>query len=164
MSLLHATLVVVLVLRLVELTLARRNTARLLARGGREVGAGHYPLFILLHVGWLAAIAVFGEAEPRWPVLLILFALLQLARGWVIWSLGDHWTTRIVTLDEAPLVSRGAYRWCRHPNYVVVCLEILLLPLAFGAWEVALAASLLNALLLWHRIRLESAALANRRR
>jgi methyltransferase len=162
MGLLYPTLAAVLGLRLTELALARRNTVRLLARGGREVGARHYPLFLLLHGGWLAAIAAVGDVEPRWPMLLGLFALLQPARGWVIWNLGEYWTTRIITVDGAPLVRRGPYRWCRHPNYVLVALEIPLLPLAFGAWRVALLFALLNALLLWHRIRVETEVLATR--
>lgn len=163
MPLLYPTLAVVALLRLVELAYARRNTARLLARGGREVGAGHYPLFLLLHGGWLAALALFADAEPRWPALLVFFALLQAMRGWVIWSLGPYWTTRVVTVPGAPLVRRGPYRWLRHPNYLIVAAEIALLPLAFGAVWLAVVFSALNAGLLWHRIRLEDDALAERR-
>jgi methyltransferase len=163
MSALYPTLAVLALLRLGELELSRRNAARLLARGGREVGARHYPLFFLLHGGWFAALALLAPPEPRLPALLAAFWLLQAARVWTIWSLGPYWTTRIVTLDEAPLVRRGPYRWCRHPNYLIVAIEIALLPLAFGAWETALVFSLLNGLLLSHRIRVETAALAARR-
>jgi len=150
--------------RLGELVLARRNTKRLLARGGREIDAEHYPLFILLHASWLAAIAlsVPWDREPNWP-LLALFAALQLLRVWVIATLGRYWTTRIITLDDAPLIRRGPYRLVRHPNYWIVALEIAVLPLAFGAWAAALIWSALNALLLRHRIRVEDAALAPRR-
>jgi methyltransferase len=150
--------------RLAELVLARRNTRRLLAADGREIGAGHYPLFIVLHGAWLAALAlaVPWSATPVWP-LVAVFLALQAARVWVIASLGRFWTTRIITLDGVPLTRRGPYRWVRHPNYWIVVGEIAVLPLAFGAWHVALAFSLLNALLLRHRIRLEEAALAARR-
>lgn len=150
--------------RLAELTLARRNTRRLLAAGGREIGAGHYPLFILLHGAWLAALALVvpWSAEPVWWLVAVFF-VLQAARVWVIASLGRFWTTRIITLDGAPLIRRGPYRWVRHPNYWIVVGEIAVLPLAFGAWHVALVFSLLNALLLRHRIRIEEAALAARR-
>jgi methyltransferase len=124
--------------RLGELAYARRNTARLLARGAREVGAGHY------------------------LPLIGVYLILQAARVWVIWSLGPYWTTRLITLPGAPLIRRGPYRFCRHPNYLVVVLEIAVLPLAFGAWEIALVFSVLNAGLLAHRIRIENAALAER--
>jgi methyltransferase len=88
---------------------------------------------------------------------------LQLLRIWVVATLGPYWTTRIITLEDAPLVRSGPFRWCRHPNYAVVVGEIAVLPLAFGAWEIALVWSLLNALLLRHRIRVENSALQPRR-
>lgn len=149
--------------RLGELALARRNTRRLLAQGGREVGAGHYPLFIALHAAWLAAVALFIPWD-RAPDLTLIgtYLLLQLARVWVISSLGPFWTTRIITVDGAPIVRRGPYRFLRHPNYLVVAGEIAVLPLAFGAWRIALVFSVLNALLVAHRIRIEQQALAER--
>jgi methyltransferase len=149
--------------RLAELALARTNTRRLLARGGREVGRRHYPLFILLHASWLLVMAasIPLEARPVWP-LVAGFFVLQALRVWVIATLGHYWTTRIITIDGAPLVRRGPFRFVRHPNYWVVTGEIAVLPLAFGAWEIALIWSGLNALLLRHRIRVEGAALAPR--
>ena len=153
----------VVVQRLGELALARANTRRLLARGGREVGRGHYPLFILLHASWLLAIAAATpvETQPVWPLVGVFF-VLQALRVWVIATLGPYWTTRIITVDGAPLVCRGPFRFVRHPNYWVVTGEIAVLPLAFGAWEIALIWSCLNALLLRHRIAVEGAALAPR--
>ncbi len=153
----------VVVQRLGELVIARRNTARLMARGGREVGAAHYPLFILLHGSWLVAIAatVPMDRQPNWS-LIAVYAALQLCRVWVIATLGPYWTTRIITIDDAPLVRRGPFRFVRHPNYWVVCAEIAVLPLAFGDWPVALVWSILNALLLRHRIKVESETLRAR--
>jgi methyltransferase len=154
----------VVIQRLVELVVASRNTARLLARGGREVGAAHYPLFILLHASWLVAIALTTplDRQPNWA-LIGVFALLQCARIWVVSTLGPYWTTRVITLDDAPLVRRGPFRFVRHPNYWVVCGEIADLPLAFGDWQVALIWTLLNAMLLAHRIRVETEALSPRK-
>jgi len=165
--LLHSPLAWVLALvaaqRLIELAVAAANTRRLLAQGAREVGRAHYPLFILLHGSWLVAIAVTTplERQPIWP-LLGVFVLLQAARLWVVATLGRYWTTRIITLDGAPLVRRGPFRFVRHPNYLVVTCEIAMLPLAFANWPVALVWSVLNALLLQHRIRVEGAALSAR--
>lgn len=154
----------VAVQRLAELLVAQRNTRRLLQEGGREVGARHYPLFVLLHASWLLAMLLFIPAQARLHLpLLALFVLLQLLRVWIVLSLGRYWTTRIITVPGAPLVRRGPYRFLRHPNYVVVIGEIALLPLAFGAWQIALVFSILNLALLWHRIRVETAALAARR-
>ncbi len=150
--------------RIAELVLARRNTARLLAMGGVEIGAGHYPLFVLLHGSWLLALFLLvpADAPLLWP-LIGLFVLLQLGRAWVVATLGPYWTTRIISVPGAPLVTGGPFRYVRHPNYLVVTGEIAVLPLAFGAWELALVYSILNALLLRHRIAVEDRALADRR-
>ncbi len=147
--------------RLAELGYARRNARRLLAAGGVEHGAGHYPLFVALHGAWLAALFVMvpAEAPADWG-LLGLYGLLQLGRLWVIASLGRRWTTRVIVVPGAPLVTRGPYRFLRHPNYLIVALEIPVLPLAFGAWQIALGFGLANLALLAHRIRVEERALA----
>jgi methyltransferase len=162
-SILWITLALVAVQRLGELAYAARNTRRLLARGAVEIGRAHYPLFILLHGGWLVTIAALIPAAtpPSWP-LLALFVLLQAGRIWVVATLGPYWTTRIITLPSVPLVARGPYRFVRHPNYLVVTGEIAVLPLAFGAWQIALVFSILNALLLAWRIRIENGTLAVR--
>lgn len=160
MSPLYLAVGAVAALRLAELAYAARNRRRLLARGGREVGARHYPLLVALHAGWLAAMVAFvpPETVPNGP-LLGLFAALQALRLWVIVSLGARWTTRIVVVPGAPLVRRGPYRWLRHPNYWVVATEIVVLPAAFGAWALALVFGALNLLLLRHRIGVEERAL-----
>ncbi len=156
-------LALVVAQRLGELALASSNTRKLLARGAREVGRAHYPLFIALHSSWLVAIDLTTpiDAQPIWP-LIGAFVALQLIRVWVISTLGSYWTTRVITLDGAPVVRSGPYRWVKHPNYWVVVGEIAVLPLAFHNWPVAVVWSLLNAVLLKYRIGLESAALVGR--
>ncbi len=163
-SILWIVLALVALQRGAELFYAARNTRRLLARGGVEIGAVQYPFFVLLHLAWLASMAIFVPAAtvPNWS-LLLLYVLLQPLRIWAIASLGPYWTTRIITVPGAPLVRRGAYRFFRHPNYIVVCAEIAILPLAFGAIEIAIVFSFLNASLLSWRIRVEERALIARR-
>lgn len=157
-------LALVVLQRLVEIVYAERNTRALLARGAIEVGRAHYPLIVLLHATWLAAIVLLlpDDATIRWLPLLF-FTLLQLGRVWVITTLGRYWTTRIITLPSAPLVRSGPYRFVRHPNYLIVAGEIAMLPLAFGEVNVAIAFTILNAAMLAWRIRQEDAALAIRR-
>lgn len=150
--------------RIAELIVARRNTARLLARGGVEVGRGHYLPIVLLHAVWL--ITIFVRTAPGTPVsywLLGLFIVLQAGRIWVLASLGPYWTTRVITVPDAPLVSRGPYRWCRHPNYVIVALEIAVLPLAFSDRTVAMVFTAANAAMMLIRIPAENQALETRR-
>lgn len=160
----HLLLSAVAAQRALELVYARRNTAALMALGGREVSRGHYPLMILLHGAWLAYLAVATAPSPpvRW-VWLILFLTLQALRLWVIASLGPYWTTRIVTLDDQPLQRGGPYRYMRHPNYTIVALEIPVLPLALGLVGLATLFGLFNLIMLLHRIRVEERALAPRR-
>ena len=147
--------------RLAELVLSARNTARLRARGAYEAGAGHYPLMVLLHAAWLGGLWVLARDLPANGVLIALYAALQLLRIWVIASLGERWTTRIIVPPDAKLVRSGPYRFVSHPNYLVVAAEIALLPLVFGLVEYAVIFSILNGILLLWRIRAEDRALAN---
>jgi methyltransferase len=145
--------------RLVELAIAQRNTARLRAAGAIEFGRSHYPLIIVLHVTWLAGLWFLGRDQDVDRMLLAIFVMLQGARLWVIASLGSRWTTRIIVVPGAPLVARGPYRLMRHPNYAIVIAEIALVPLALGLPVLAMIFTVINAALLFWRIRIENAAL-----
>ena len=155
-----ALLAFVTLQRLAELVLARQNTARMLAMGAREFAPGHYPLIVAVHALWLAALWWLAPGRPvHWP-LFLLFVLLQLGRVWVLRTLGPRWTTRIIVLPQAPLVTGGPFRFVSHPNYLVVIGEIAVLPLAFGLWQVAALFTVLNAVVLAIRIRAENRALS----
>ena len=166
MSLAPLLVLLVAMQRLAETLYAARNTKALLARGAIETGSKHYPLILLLHGGWLAAIFAAVAMTPE-PVVhslpLVLFLVLQAARIWVIATLGPYWTTRIITLPGAALVKKGPYRFVQHPNYLVVAGEIAVFPLVFGEIWIAVIFSVLNALVLFWRIRVENEALATRR-
>jgi methyltransferase len=160
-----ALVVLVALQRLAELVLSRRNERRLRARGAVEAGAGHYAWMVALHAVFLASCV----AEPWWlgrpfvpalagaalPVLLAATGL----RIWTLRTLGGRWTTRVLVLPGAALVTGGPYRLLRHPNYLAVVLEVAALPLVHTAWATALAFSAANALLLRRRIRVEERAL-----
>jgi methyltransferase len=151
--------------RLLELRLSRRNGRRARARGAVERGAGHYKPIVAMHTSWLVSTFVEGalrgpDLPAFWPVPFALFLLVQPLRYWAILSLGENWNTRILIVPGAELVARGPYRYLRHPNYVVVAVEILTFPLIFGAWITALVFSALNAALLCVRIGEENRALA----
>ena len=147
--------------RLVELVIAQRNHRVLAARGAIEFGRRHYPVLVALHAGWLLALV--ATIDPKTPVslpLLAVFVLLECGRVWVIVTLGSRWTTRIMVLPGAKRIRTGPYRYVNHPNYLIVCGEIALAPLMFGAWALALIASVLNLLALRTRVRVENKALA----
>lgn len=145
--------------RLSELLIAKRNTARLLAQGAVEHGAGHYPVMVAMHSGWIIALVVFGwNNSVSWSWLAV-FAVLQLVRIWILATLGPRWTTRIIVLPE-PLVARGPFRYVKHPNYMLVVAEIIVAPMVLGLVWVAALWTVLNAAMLWVRIRAEDRALA----
>ena len=159
MSLGAVILALVTLQRIGELWLSNRNTRALLAKGAVEHGRSHYPWIVAVHVLWLAVLWAVAPGQPIDGFWLAIFVLLELARIWVLATLGWRWTTRIVVLPGAPLVKRGPYRWLYHPNYVIVAGEMAVLPLVFGFWDLAILFTFLNAAALSVRIREENKAL-----
>jgi methyltransferase len=151
-------LVYVTLQRLVELIIAQRNTRRLLAAGAYEVGAGHYPVMIVLHATWLLTLWAFGWNRPLIPAFVLLFVILQFGRFWVLRTLGDRWTTRIIITPHMPAVTSGPFRFVRHPNYLVVAFELPCVSLALGLVWHACVFGVLNLIMIWWRIRSEDAA------
>lgn len=146
--------------RIGELVLSARNAKALFSRGGVEFGRSHYPVMVLAMTAWLLALWVFGFARPVDLPWLAVFLALQAARAWVLLTLGERWTTRVIVVPGLPLVKSGPYRFMRHPNYGVVIAEIVVVPLCVGlGWLAALSAVLVGAVL-WVRIRCEDKALA----
>ena len=155
--------------RLIELVISKRHAARAFARGGVEHGLRHFPAMVVLHTGLLLACIAEVVLLDRpflgalgWPMLVIAL-LCQAGRYWVIWALGEQWNTRVIVVPGATRVTRGPYRWpwLRHPNYWIVAIEGIALPLVHSAWITALVFTVLNAiLLLGFRIPTENRALA----
>lgn len=157
---------VIAVERIAELVVSKRNLAWSREQGGTEVGSGHYPAMVVLHVGLLVGCLAEPLLADRpfvpalgWPMLAIVVAA-QVLRWWCITTLGHQWNTRVVVIPGAPRVSGGPYRWIPHPNYVAVVVEGIALPLVHSAWVTALAFTVLNAVLLRTRIKVEDTALA----
>ena len=153
--------------RLYELRVSKRNAATAFAQGGREYGQRHFPWMVALHTGLLLACIAEVVLLDRpfipwlgWPMLVIA-VLCQAARYWIISSLGSQWNTRVIVVPGAArVVARGPYRWFTHPNYVVVAVEGIALPLVHTAWITAIAFTVLNAvLLLGFRLPVENRAL-----
>ena len=154
--------------RIVELVISKRNAAWAFERGGVEYGFRHFPWMVALHTGLLLACLaeVFFADRPFIPVLgwpmLAIVVLCQAGRYWVIASLGRQWNTRVIVVPGLGAVKRGPYRfsWMRHPNYIIVAVEGIALPLVHTAWVTAIVFTLLNAILLLRfRIPIENGAL-----
>ena len=155
-----AFLIFVTFQRFIEFIWDWRNTQRLRAAGAIEFGGLHYPAMILVHAGWLAGLWALGYDRDVVPAYLTAFLVLQIARYWVLATLGRRWTTRVIVLPGAPLIDSGPYRLMRHPNYVVVAGELVLAPLALGLPIYGLTFLALYAGAAYLRIQVENSALA----
>jgi methyltransferase len=151
--------------RLGEMAVSRRNAAWALARGGVETGRGHFPVMVMLHTGLLAGCVaeVWLAGRPfvpalGWPMLALVVAS-QGVRLWCVRALGPRWNTRVIVVPGTPPVTSGPYRFLRHPNYAVVVVEGLALPLVHSAWITAVVFTAANAPLLVVRVRAEHRAL-----
>lgn len=153
-----------ILLRLGELWLARRNERWLLRHGAVEYGREHYRWIVTLHtlffVSLIAEYAFSSSGFYSLPLLVLYFLLLAF-KAWTVFSLGRFWNTRIYRVHGYPLVRKGPYRFLKHPNYWIVAAEIALIPLIFHLYVTAIVFSLLNAAMLTVRIREENKALAN---
>jgi len=150
--------------RLTELQIAQRHTRALLARGAYECGAEHYPIMVAFHASWLCSLWYFGWDHRVTPLFVWLFVILQFGRVWVLRTLGERWTTRIIILPSAAPIVSGPFRFVRHPNYLIVAAELPCVSLALGlAWHAMLFGALNIALIGW-RIRSENAAFTATRR
>lgn len=150
--------------RLVELKIAQSNSQFVKAAGGYEIGREHYPIIVLLHISFFLSLAVetFVTGNFRKPPVVIFFTtflLAQFLRIWVIISLKKMWNTRIILIPNSKPVTWGPYRYLKHPNYLVVMIEFLTLPLSFGALWTAFIFSILNFAVLHKRINVEEAGL-----
>ncbi|WP_078429312.1 isoprenylcysteine carboxyl methyltransferase family protein [Alkalihalobacterium alkalinitrilicum] len=158
------TILVVIIQRVIELLIARRNEIWMKKQGAYEVGKEHYKWIVILHtlffVSFLFEVVYFGlKPAVWWFVPFLMFILAQMGRVWSLTSLGEFWNTKIIVLPGANVVAKGPYQYMRHPNYVIVGLEIITLPLIFQAYGTAVIFTILNAIVLSVRIRQEEEAL-----
>ena len=150
--------------RITEVFIAKRNEKKMRTRGAYEVGSSHYPYMVALHVSFficlIAEVVVMNQRiSPLFPLFFVIFLFVQALRIWCLTSLGTFWNTKIMILPGAHVVKTGPYLYMKHPNYVVVCIEIALLPLMFQAYFTAIFITLLNLSILSVRIPLEEKAL-----
>lgn len=149
----------------IELVFAASNTAQLRRQGGQEVGAGHYPVMVLLHAAWFAALIwerSTGATALSLATVMMGWAMLfwgQGLRWWTITTLGRRWTTRVLVLPGSPVVEGGPFRLLRHPNYFGVLLEIVGVALIGGCWRTALFLGGAHTMFLLYRIGVEEQAL-----
>lgn len=155
-------IVLLILLRIGELLLARRNERRLLRHGAIESGQGHYPLIIVLHMLFFVSLIVeylIVKPVSYSPMLLLLFFVLLALKIWSVLSLGRFWNTKIYRIPGRPLIKKGLYKYFKHPNYLLVIAEIAVIPLIFHLYYTAILFSILNGIMLTVRIKEENKAL-----
>jgi methyltransferase len=160
----YIIIAIVIIQRLVELIIAKRNEKWMRSQGAFEAGAVHYPIMVTMHIAFFISLLVEvlvtnKPLSPLWIPLLSLFLIAQIARVWCLASLGTFWNTKIIILPGADVVKKGPYKFIRHPNYVIVATELLVLPLIFSAYFTAIVFSFLNIWMLSVRIPVEEKAL-----
>ncbi|MEH7075510.1 isoprenylcysteine carboxyl methyltransferase family protein [Neobacillus drentensis] len=163
-SLFQIIISLIILQRLIELGIANRNEKWMRQQGAIEFGVKHYRFMVLLHVLFflsLLAEKVYWNKglSQNWPLLLSAFLLAQLIRVWVISTLGRYWNTKIIVLRDAQVIKKGPYRYIKHPNYFVVAIELLVIPLLFNLYITACLFTILNAVILMIRIPEEEKAL-----
>jgi methyltransferase len=144
--------------RISELLVAKKNEKWLRAQGAIEYGKSHYSFIVLLHILFISSLITeyVLRAEAHLDILfLILFFLLLSSKIWVITSLGKYWNTKIFRIPGAVPIKKGPYKLLKHPNYIIVVLEFIVVPLVFHLYFTAVVFSFLNTLMLWVRIREE---------
>jgi len=151
--------------RIGELIAAKRNTQRLLSIGGREFGAEHYPIIVVMHIAFFLSNVL--EFIPRhaplakyWQVPFGIFILAQSLRLWVRRTMGGRWTSRVIVVPEEKLITTGPFHFMPHPVYLAVAAELFSLPLIFDLYYTCVVFAILNGIaLLFIRIPSERAAL-----
>lgn len=161
---LYLFVIFIVIQRLIELKIAKKNAKYLQSLGGYQLGEGHYPLIVSLHVAFIFSLLIEGlivnQLSSFWVFFFLLFIAAQLVRLWVISSLGKFWNTRIYILPNSIPIKSGPYKYVKHPNYIVVMVEMITIPLIFGAHLTAVVFPILNAIILTVRIKEEEKALA----
>jgi methyltransferase len=150
--------------RMVELRIAKSNEKWMKKQGATEFGVSHYHYMVLMHVLFFVCLITekvywHHGLSHLWPILLSIFFVAQVIRIWVIASLGRYWNTKIIVLRDALVIKKGPYRFIKHPNYFVVAIELLVLPLLFNLYITASLFTVLNAFILMIRIPEEERAL-----
>ena len=151
--------------RLLELRISRRHRRAMLDSGARAIPEPAFAGMVALHVGVLGGAVVetlvFRRAVPVWFAAAAAAGVVSagMLRVSAIRNLGEHWNVRVIDSTALGVVTSGPYRFVRHPNYLAVFLELLLLPLVQGAWLTATLGSALHLLVLRRRILLEEAVL-----
>ncbi|HQY52156.1 MAG TPA: isoprenylcysteine carboxylmethyltransferase family protein [Ignavibacteria bacterium] len=159
---------IIIIQRLTELVISKKNEKWLLANGAVEYGGSHYKYIVLLHTFFFISMIFeyyFVKRGSEFNIInyffLVFFLILQTARVSVLFSLGKYWNTKIYRIPNSPLVNKGLYKYFKHPNYAIVICELFAIPMIFDLYYTAIIFSVLNGVMLYYRISAENKVLEN---
>lgn len=120
---------------------------------------------MVLHSSWFLSLIIeyylIGDvvSNSLFILALILILFFQILRFLNMKYLGIYWTPYPVAFRNQKILSQGMYRFIRHPNYLIVIGEFLLIPLIGKCYWTLSVFSMLNFLFLLNRIKIEEDAL-----
>ena len=145
--------------RLSELLIAKRNEKWLLQQGAVQYGQGHYPFMVAMHTFFIISLILEyilrGDSQISW-LFFVLFMVVLVFKFWALSSLGKYWNTKIYRIPGVSPVKSGPYKYLKHPNYIEVVCEIAIIPLVFHLYYTAILFALLNVAMLTVRIKEEN--------
>lgn len=152
-----------IVLRLYELRLSKKNQSVRLSDAGTKLNTEKFFfLFVILHSSFLISVPMeIYFLERQFQEIGYLFILIYLVclvlRFIVLNSLKENWNVKIIYNEssESSVTTSGLYQFIRHPNYLIVILEILSISLIHNAYISCILFSILNFIILFFRISKE---------
>ncbi len=151
-------MVYIIFARFFELILSKKNTTKLLQEGAKECYGFHYKFIVLFHIVFIVFFLAKSFSNSIFNInYLYVFFIVQIFRYKIIYDLGEFWTTKILVINK-PLVKTWMFRYLRHPNYIVVFLEVILVCLFFNDFYSLIVFSVINSVLIATRIFFEEKA------
>lgn len=144
---------------------SRRNARALAERGGPPTRDATLVLFWITHLAFfifvpLELVLLRRRFIPALGLpMLVLFVAALFLRWWSTHLLAGNWTSQVAVPTDMQPVTRGPYRWIRHPNYLAMTLELIALPLVFPTFLSASVVGVLVIISVVLRIRREERAL-----
>lgn len=149
--------------RLVEFTVAQRNTRRLVDRGGFAVGPPVHLAMAALQILWLGGLWYLAWSLTfDWNWISVYIAL-EAARGWIVAAMGSRWTSRIVVVPGEKFEDARPFNSFREPNHIIILAELFILPAAYGLWLYGTVFAAAYAALVYWRWTSENKALTELR-
>jgi len=148
--------IICLIIRLVSLAKSMRNEKKLKAADAVEHGKLNSTVLTLAHVAFYFSCLYEGLDNPINSITFMglgLFVFSMVMLWWVILSLGDIWTVKLIISKEQIVNHSNLFKYIRHPNYFLnVIPELVAISVICQAWNTLIFGLILYAIPLGIRI------------